>query len=104
MVWHGGSPETIRPRDRFEIVVTKIGGNIGIDGNSGKSEEFLKLNGPSETIKVVMKELINEDFEIPTEIDAEIDVEIDSEEICGSISPESVKRYCELFNQQMEAK
>lgn len=59
------------------------------------AEQLQKLSEPNEVIKLIINELINEDFSLP----GELDIEVDPEEVYGSISPESVEKYNEAFNQ-----
>ena len=52
------------------------------------------LTEPSEGMKLIINELVNEDFTLPNELESEVDPEL----VFGSISPASVEKYNEVFD------
>jgi hypothetical protein len=59
------------------------------------AEQLRDLTEPSEGIKLIINELINEDFTLPNELEIEVDPEL----VSGSISPSSAEKYNKVFNQ-----
>jgi len=59
------------------------------------AEYLLGLTEPSDEIKIIASELINENFALPNDLG----IEVDPESVAGSVSPSSVEKYHAIFSQ-----
>ncbi len=57
------------------------------------AEQLIKLITPSDEMKVIASDLINEDINLPCELNGDVDPEL----VAGALAPATVKKYSQLF-------